>query len=69
MAAQYTTHHQHNSMITNQTRAPVDVVVQPPTLEDYIRAADGMGDYLTWDMSEISELPPWYSFDLPGQAP
>jgi len=36
-----------------------------PSMEDYIRTANGMYDYLTWDVSEISELPPFVTFNLP----
>ena len=36
-----------------------------PSIEDYIRTADGINNYLTYHMSEISELPPWITFDLP----
>lgn len=44
-----------------------DASMQPeqPSMEDYIRTADEMGNYLTWDVSDLSELPPWITFDLP----
>lgn len=39
--------------------------IMQPSIDDYIRAADGINSYLTYHMSEISELPPWITFDLP----
>lgn len=37
--------------------------VPEPTAEDYIRAADQMGEYITWDMSEISFMPSAQDFE------
>lgn len=42
-----------------------DMQNMQPSIEDYIRTADGINNYLTYHMSEISELPPWITFDLP----
>jgi hypothetical protein len=45
-----------------------DASMQPEqqSMEDYIRTADEMGNYLTWDVSDLSELPPWITLDLPS---
>ena len=40
-----------------------------PTLEDYIRAADEMGTYITWDTSEFSNMPLWFDSDWFNQNP
>lgn len=39
-----------------------------PSVDDFIRAADLMGDYLTWDMYGLAEpLPPWDQFGWTDQ--
>ncbi|VUC26095.1 unnamed protein product [Clonostachys rosea] len=50
-------------MDTTETEM-ADVEMVPQSMEYYIRAASDMSDYLTWDMSELIDLPLWtYSGD------
>jgi hypothetical protein len=47
------------SMIQNED-------ILQPSMDDYIRAADEMSSYLTWDMNQ---LPPWINFNDPMPLP
>ncbi|KAI0019705.1 fungal-specific transcription factor domain-containing protein [Xylariomycetidae sp. FL0641] len=37
-----------------------------PSTEEYIRTADELSNFLTWDNSELNVLPPWTGFDMNG---
>ncbi|KAF4980458.1 hypothetical protein FDECE_17877 [Fusarium decemcellulare] len=39
-----------------------DLEMVHPSMEDYIRTAGEMSDYLTWNMSELPDLPLWTDF-------
>lgn len=46
----------------------MDMEIVQPSVEDYIRTAGEMSDYLTWNMSDLSELPIWTEFGNQGPA-
>lgn len=40
-----------------------DLTMFAPSMEDYIRTAGEMSDYLTWNMYELPDLPLWTDFE------
>ncbi|KAH7000660.1 hypothetical protein EDB80DRAFT_724325 [Ilyonectria destructans] len=46
----------------------MDMEIVQPSVEDYIRTAGEMSDYLTWNMNDLSELPIWTEFGSQGPA-
>ncbi|KAF4951510.1 hypothetical protein FSARC_12904 [Fusarium sarcochroum] len=51
------------SAVMPQGMDTTDVEMTHPSVEDYIRIASDMSEYLTWDLSELPDLPLWEDFE------